>query len=164
MTGREAETIMDPKDRRRAEDVYHAIKDEVFPRLNRIDEKIVVLDEGVRKLQMEGCPHRQGDLRRTESVEESMGRIFEKIDCFSEELTASRVDLVTQVGAIKTDLVLQVGGIKTEVTKQGGGIMVWVLSGVIVVLVGLLIYFAKDYAQDIETHVGKYPKAVTTTK
>ena len=129
-------------DRRRAEDVFRALESEVFPRLGAIDTKVEYLEHGVKKLMLEGCAQRAGDIRRTEMVEESMGRIFEKIDDFGKVLSDHRVD----------------------VTEQIGGIRSWVLGGVVVVLLGLLIYFAKDYAHDIEQHVGKQPASVITPK
>lgn len=140
-------------ERRRAEDVFRALENEVFPRLGAIDTKIEYLEHGVQKLMMEGCAHREGDLRRTEKVEEHMSRIFEKIDGFGEVLAEARVDMVAQVGVIKTDM-----------TKQIGEIRIWVLTGIVVALLGLLIYFAKDYAHDIEQHVGKAPAAVSAPK
>jgi len=140
-------------ERRRAEDVYRVVEDQVFPRLGSIDTKIISLEQGIQKLMIDGCTHRDGDLRRTESVEEGMGRIFEKIDCFGEVLAEARVDMVTQVGIIKTDI-----------TKQIGGIRIWVLTGIVVALLGLLIYFAKDYAHDIEQSIGKQPAAISTPK
>ncbi|MCL5884847.1 MAG: hypothetical protein M1377_05835 [Deltaproteobacteria bacterium] len=140
-------------ERRRAEDVFRAMEEDVFPRLGAIDTKIVSLEQGVQRLMVEGCAHREGDLQRTRSVEESMGRIFEKIDSFGTELSEARVDLVAQVGVIKTDMAKQIGGIRT-----------WVLTGIVVALLGLLVYFAKDYAHDIEQHVGKAPAAIGAQK
>lgn len=148
-------------DRRRAEDVYRALESDVFPRLGAIDTKIVSLEQGVQKLIINGCSQRPGDVRRTEVVEDQMTRIFEKIDSFGEVLADARVEMVRQVGEIATDLTEQVGTMKEGVTKQVGGIRIWVLTGVVVVLLGLLIYFVKDYAHDIESYVGKAPAAVT---
>jgi hypothetical protein len=131
-----------PFDRRRAEDVFRVVEEDVFPRLDSIDTKISSLEHGVQKLMVEGCAHREGDLRRTQSVEEGMSRIFEKIDDLGEKLGIHQVD----------------------VTKQVGGIRVWVLTSVVVLLVSLLVYFVKDYVRDIEQHVGKQPAAVSTPK
>ena len=114
-------------DRRRAEDVYRALENDVFPRLGAIDTKIVSLENSVHNLVVDGCAQRPGDLRRTEVVEDQMERIFEKIDSFGEVLTAARVDMVAQVGVIKTDM-----------TKQIGGIRSWVLGGCVATLIGVL--------------------------
>lgn len=140
-------------DRRRAEDVFRALENEVFPRLGGIDTKIDFLEHGVQKLMVEGCAQRVGDLRRTEVVENGMIRIFEKIDGFGEVLAEARVDMVKQVGAIKTDA-----------EKRYSGLKMWIQAGVIVVLVALLVYFVKDYAHDIETHVGKQPSTITSPR
>jgi hypothetical protein len=117
--------------RRRAEDVFRALENDIFPRLGAIDTKIVSLEHGVQKLMVEGCAQREGDLRRTGAVEEGMERIFEKIDSFGEVLTTARVDMVAQVSTIKTDM-----------TKQIGGIRIWVLSGCVAVLMGILAFIA----------------------
>ena len=142
-----------PFERRRAEDVYKVVEDEVFPRLKVIDGEISDLRKGVNRLALEGCAHRAGDLLRTQVVEESLGRIFEKIDDFGKTLTAHQLKVTEQIGEIKTDM-----------TGKDGGIRTWILGGVIVVLLGLLIYFARDYAHDIEVIAGKYPPAVTQPK
>jgi hypothetical protein len=161
-----------PFDRRRAEDVFRTLETDVFPR-------IISLEAGVKQIANDGCAQRAGDLHRIRKTEENTIRIFDKIEEVAKCLSNHRADVATQIGAVKTEVTkqlgemntsvaTQIGAVKTEVTKQGGGIMVWVLSGVIVVLVGLLIYFAKDYAHDIEVHVGKQsgkpPAAVTTNR
>jgi hypothetical protein len=119
-------------DRRRAEDVFRALENEIFPRLGAIDTKVEYLEQGVKKLMIEGCAQRAGDIHRTEAVESGMERIFEKIDSFGEVLTTARVDMVAQVGTIKTDMTRQIGGIRS-----------WVLGGCVVALVALLGFFAK---------------------
>jgi hypothetical protein len=139
--------------RRRAEDVFRALENEVFPRLGGIDTKIEFLEHGVQKLMVDGCAQRAGDIHRTQAVESSVERIFEKIDSFGEILADARVDMVEQVGAIKTDA-----------EKRYSGLKMWIQAGVIVVLVALLVYFVKDYAHDIETHVGKQPATITSPR
>ncbi len=131
-----------PFERRRAEDVYKVVEDEIYPRLKVIDGEISDLRKGVNKLALEGCAHRTGDLLRTQVVEESMGRIFEKIDDFGEKLSTHQVD----------------------VTKQIGGIRSWVLGGVLAVAVALLVFFAVDYANDLNRGIGKTPVEISNHK
>jgi hypothetical protein len=119
-------------DRRRAEDVFRALEGEVFPRLGCIDTKIEFLEHGVQKLMVDGCAHRAGDVHRTQAIESSMERIFEKIDSFGEVLADARVDMVEQVG-----------GIREDVQKQIGGIRAWVLGGCVAALIGVLGFIAK---------------------
>jgi hypothetical protein len=118
--------------RRRADDVYRALDRDVFPRLGEIETKVGGLDGSVKKLIAEGCAHRAGDLQRTATVEDSMTRIFEKIDGFGKVLADARVDMVEQVG-----------GIRTDVQKQIGGIRAWVLGGCVAALIGALSFLAK---------------------
>lgn len=110
-------------DRRRAEDVFKAVEEEIFPRLGAIDTKITSLEQGMSRLTVEGCAHRAGDLRRTEGVEDQMSRIFEKIDCFGNTLTEHQLDMV----------------------KQVGGIRVWVLTGVVFVLLTVAGFFLEKH-------------------
>jgi hypothetical protein len=118
-------------DRRRAEDVFRALENEVFPRLGGIDTKIEFLEHGVQKLMIDGCAQRAGDVHRTQAVESSVARIFEKIDSFGEVLADTRVDMVEQVG-----------GIREDVQKQIGGIRAWVLGGCVAALIGVLGFIA----------------------
>lgn len=123
-----------PYDRRRAEDVFRVVEDEVFPRLGAIDTKITSLEQGMSRLTVEGCAHRAGDLRRTEGVEDQMVRIFEKIDCIGDTLTTHQLDMVEKFG-----------GLKTNMEKQVGGIRVWVLTGCVVILVAMLSFMVSDF-------------------
>ena len=118
--------------RRRADYVYRALDRDVFPRLGGIETKVGNLDASVNKLIAEGCAQRQGDLKRTVVVEESMERIFEKIDDFGSVLSEARIDMVKQVS-----------GIREDVTKQVGGIRAWVLGGCVVALVSLLGFLSQ---------------------
>jgi hypothetical protein len=131
-------------DRKRVGDVYDALHDEVFPRLGAIDTKLTTLEHGMQTILIQGCPQRADDLRRTHSLELSIGKIFDKIDGFGATLSEFRVDVTKEIG-----------GIKTDITGKGSGIRIWILTAALSVAVGLLVYFAKDYARDIETHVGK---------
>ena len=123
-----------PYDRRRAEDVFRVVEDEVFPRLGAIDTKITSLEQGMSRLTVEGCAHRAGDLRRTEGVEDQMVRIFEKIDCIGDTLTVHQLDMVEKFG-----------GLKTNMEKQVGGIRVWVLTGCVAVLLAILTILGTDF-------------------
>jgi len=118
--------------RRRADDVYRALDRDVFPRLGEIENKVGHLDGSMNRLISEGCAHRQGDLRRTEDVEDRLQRIFDKIDGFGNVLSEARVDMVKQVGGIRTDVQSQIGGIRA-----------WVLGGCVVGLIGVLGLLAK---------------------
>lgn len=123
-----------PYDRRRAEDVFRVVEDEVFPRLGAIDTKITSLEQGMSRLTVEGCAHRAGDLRRTEGVEDQMVRIFEKIDCIGDTLKEHQLDMVDKFGVLKTNM-----------EKNVGGLRVWVLSGCVVVLLAMLSVMASDF-------------------
>ena len=103
-------------ERRRADDVYKAIEEDVFPR-------IVNLELDVKKLTVEGCAHRQGDLLRTQSVELNMGKIFDKIDDIGSAVSEARVDRVKQVGGIKA----------------------WVLTGVVIILLSVAGFFLQRH-------------------
>lgn len=140
-------------DRRRAEDVFKVVEDEVFPRIGAIDTKISNLESGINRLAIEGCAHRAGDLQRTQFVEAQIAKIFDKIDGFGETLSEFRVDVTKEIGDIKTGM-----------TGRVGGVRIWILTAALSIAVGLLVYFAKDYAHDIETHVGKVPIAITQPK
>jgi len=107
-------------DRKRVQDVYDSLHEEVFPRLGAIDTKLTALDLGVNAILINGCPQRANDVRRTERLESNIEKIFEKIDGFGECLAEHRVD----------------------VTKQIGGIRSWVLGGCVAVLVALLGFIA----------------------
>jgi hypothetical protein len=112
--------------------VFRVLENNVFPR-------IVTLENGVSTILAKGCAQRPGDLRRTEEVESSVKRIFDKIDGFGECLANHRVD----------------------VTKQISGIRIWVLTGCVVVLIALLSFFAIDYANDLNKASGKPTIAIT---
>lgn len=122
-----------PHERRRAEDVFQAIENDVFPRLKKIDDKIEDLEGGIVNLQVRGCAHREGDTLRMVAVESQVTKIFDKIDTFGTTLGEHRVD----------------------VTKQIGGIRTWVLTGVAAVLMALLSFFAVEYFNSIGQHLGK---------
>lgn len=126
-------------DRKRVQDVYDSLHEEVFPRLGVIDTKLTTLETGVNHILINGCPQRANDVRRTERLEANIEKIFEKVDSFGECLSEHRVDM----------------------TKRIEGVRSWVLGGCIVVLVSLLSFFAMDYAQNIERHVGNPSNAVT---
>jgi hypothetical protein len=108
------------QDRKRVQDVYESLHEEVFPRLGAIDTKLTTLEHGVNNILISGCPQRAHDMRRTEQLEAQIGKIFEKIDGFGTFLSEHRVD----------------------VTRQIGGIRIWVLGGCVVVLLGLLGFLA----------------------
>ena len=55
-------------DRRRAEDVFRAVENEVFLRLDAISDEVGELRQGVSRLSVEGCAHRAGDLQRTQQI------------------------------------------------------------------------------------------------
>jgi hypothetical protein len=116
-------------DRRRAEDVFRALENDIFPRLGAIDTKVEFLEQGVQKLMIDGCAQRAGDIHRTQAVEANVTRIFEKIDGFGAVLSEARVDMAKQVG-----------GIREDVQKQIGGIRIWVLGGCVAFLIGLLAF------------------------
>lgn len=133
-----------PFERRRAEDVFRVVENEVFPRLGAIDTKIDSLERGVRTLTIEGCAHRAADNHRVEVVETGIARIFEKMDTFSVTLTEHRVAVTAQIGAINTNM-----------AKNDGGVRTWVLVGALILLMGIAGYFIRDYLHDIEQSVGK---------
>jgi len=121
-------------DRRRAEDVFRVVEDEVFPRLGAIDTKISNLEHGISRLAVDGCAHREGDLHRTRTVEDQALRIFEKIEDIGNKISDARVQMVTQVGEIKTNMEKQVGGIKA-----------WVLTGVVIILLSVAGFFLQKH-------------------
>jgi len=121
-------------ERRRAEDVFRVVEDEVFPRLGAIDTKISNLEHGISKLAVDGCAHREGDLHRTRTVEEQATRIFERIDDIGSKISDARIQMVTQVGEIKTNVEKQVGGIKA-----------WVLTGVVIILLSVAGFFLQKH-------------------
>jgi len=121
-------------DRRRAEDVFRVVEEEVFPRLGAIDTKISSLEQGVNKISLDGCAHRQGDLLRTQRVETNTEKIFDKIEDLGNSISEAAVDMVKQVGDIKTDVAKQVGGIKA-----------WVLTGVVIILLSVASFFLQKH-------------------
>ena len=143
-----------PFERRRAEDVFKALEENVFPR-------ITSLEQGLGKLVTEGCAHRPSDLRRTEEVETSVKRIFDKIDNFGEDLTEHRVAVTSQFGALETSVTGKFGALQTSVESKVNGVRIWVLGGCVVVLIALLSFFAVDYANDIGRIAGKASSAIT---
>lgn len=124
-------------DRRRAEDVFRVVEEEVFPRLGSIDTKIDNLEHGLSRLTVEGCAHRVGDLHRTAQVEASTNKIFDRIEEFGAVLSEARIDMVNQVGGIRTDMQKQIGGIK-----------IWVLTGVVVILVAIAGFFLQRHFEN----------------
>ncbi len=126
-------------ERRRAEDVFKVVEEEVFPRIGAIDTKLDNLEHSVTKLTIEGCAQRHGDLYRTQLVEGNMVKIFEKIDNFGNVLSDARVDMVNQVGGIRTDMQKQVGGIKN-----------WVLTGVVVVLLAIAGFLLSEHYSAVQ--------------
>ncbi len=150
-----------PFERRRAEDVFRVVETEVFPRLGAIDSKIDSLERGVNRLTVEGCAQRTSDIHRVEATEHGIVRIFERIDEIVCLVTDSRVAMVEQVGLIKTDMAAQVGDLKVNQEKQYGGLKGWIQAGVIIILLSLGAYLAKDYFHDLEVGAGKHPAVVT---
>lgn len=120
---------MTPPERRRAEDVEERLEREIFPRLGGIDSKLIVLDAGMTKLLIEGCPQRKDDLRRTEAVEEVVPKIFDKLDRFGQDLSLHQISM----------------------SKQIDNVRVWVLTGVAVVLFSLAGYFGAEYLRMLAT-------------
>lgn len=149
-----------PFERRRAEDVFRVVENEVFPRLGAIDSKISSLDHAVNRLTIEGCAQRQSDLHRVEVTEAGIAQIFDRINDFGTVLADARVAMVAQVGGIKTELATQVAEIKADTTLQVGRVRTWVYRGVLAVVVALLVFFAIDYANDIARFMGKTPVSI----
>jgi len=125
-------------DRRRAEDVFRVVEDEVLPRLGAIDTEISNLEHGISRLAVDACAHREGDLHRTRTVEDQAVRIFEKIEDIGNKISTARVDMVTQVGEIKINVEKQVGGIKA-----------WVLTGVVLILLSVAGFFLQKHYEAI---------------
>ena len=125
--------------RRRAEDVYKVIEDDVFPR-------IMNLEGDVKNLVLKGCAHRNGDLLRTQAVEANTLRIFERIEVFGKDLAAHQIDMTRQLGEVRL-----------TVEKKSGGLRGWVYGMIIAALVVLLGFFAADYAKDIEAGLKRLP-------
>jgi len=120
-----------PFDRRRAEDVYRAIEDDVFPR-------IVNLELDVKKLTVDGCAHRHGDLLRTQNVEVTTLRIFERIEVFGKDLAAHQIDMTNQLGEVRLNVESKVGGIKA-----------WVLTGVVIILLSVAGFFLQKHYEAV---------------
>jgi len=129
-------------DRKRVQDVYESLHEEVFPRLGAIDSKLTLLESGMTKVLIDGCPRRIDDLQRTKQVEEGMERIFDKIDGFGEVLSGARIDMVTQVGKINNDVAMQISNIRT-----------WMLTAVVILLIAVVGYFVKAHFDKVNDHI-----------
>ena len=113
--------------RKRSEDVYKAIEDDVSPR-------IINLEMDVKKLATKGCALRNGDMLRTQVVEASLEKIFDKIDKLGERMAEARVDMTGQVGEIKANVEKQIGSVRT-----------WVLTGVVIILLSVAGFFLQEH-------------------
>lgn len=120
-------------ERRRAEDVFRELETVVFPRIEKIEKKTNSLEQGMQEIKLKGCAHREGDLLRTQTVEQSTTRIFDRIEDFGKELAIHQVN----------------------VEKRINGVRIWVLCGCVFILFALLSFFAADYAQDIDRGLNK---------
>ena len=113
--------------RRRSEDVYKVIEDDIFPR-------IINLEVDVKKLATKGCALRNGDMLRTQTVEASLEKIVDKIDKLGERMAEARVGMAGQVGEIKINMEKQIGSIRT-----------WVLTGVVIILLSVAGFFLQKH-------------------
>lgn len=153
-------STLNKSDRRRSEDVFRVVDAEVFPRLGEIDTKISSMDHAVKKLTEEGCAQLKSHLDRVHATEAGINRIFERIDEFGEQLSDARVEMVGQIGAIRAEMTSQVGDIKVNQEKQYGGLRGWIQAGVIIILLSIGAYLAKDYLNDLEVGAGKHPASI----